>query len=74
MMACARRRSVGYQPLQSNLKLQARHLMQPFTFASSRVSPHRGHVVTSTSVATAGERAERTGVIGRGGWAIEDIV
>jgi hypothetical protein len=58
----------GYQPLQSNLKLHARHLMQPFTLASSRVSPQRGQVVTSTSVAGAGVPAGRTGVIGRFGW------
>ena len=60
--------SPAYQPLQSNLKWHARHLMHPFTFASSRDSPQRGQVVTSTSCA-AGVPAERTGVIGRG-WSL----
>ena len=40
---------VGYHPLQSNLNPQARHLIQPFTFARSRDSPQCGHVVSLAS-------------------------
>jgi len=41
--------------------------MQPFTLASSRVSPQRGQVVMSASVTADGNSAERTGVILRVG-------
>lgn len=44
--------------------------MQPLTFASSRVSPQRGQVVTSMSFAGPDVAAERTGVIVRGGWVM----
>lgn len=46
--------------------------MQPFTFASSRVSPQRGQVVVSASVACGGARAERIGVMRRVGSLIEE--
>ncbi len=38
-----------YHPLQSNLNPHLRHLMHPFTLASSCDSPQRGHVVSSAS-------------------------
>jgi len=46
--------SVAYHPLQSNLKLHLRHLMQPFTLARSCDSPQRGQVVPSSSAGRGG--------------------
>jgi hypothetical protein len=50
---------VSHQPLQSNLKSQVRHLMQPFTFANCCDSPQRGQVVSSA------DGADRGGCVGR---------